>query len=413
MSPELPETAAEEKQLSAIKALLPVLIESAPSEAAKMLEPYPDDFAVQMLGLLNPSLAQEVLACFSSERRQRIFAAASAETRRQWMRNEAYPENTVGRMMEAPLAVYRPETTIAEATEHLRQLAKRAFITYLFVVDAGGRLRGVVVMREMLLSENAQQRLDEIMIPNPFALTPEMPLADAMKATVTRHFPVYPVCDAAGRLVGLVRGQMLFEAQAVELSAQPGSMVGVEKEERLNTPWQRSLKFRHPWLQLNLLTAFVAAAVVGIFEETIDRIVVLAVFLPVLAGQSGNTGCQALAVALRGITLGELKEGKAKALVTKEALLGLLNGALVGLTAGIGMFVYATMQKNPAALKLGLCVLLAMTASCVLSGVFGALVPLGLKRLGADPATASSIFLTTATDVASMGTFLGLATLLI
>ena len=315
--------------------------------------------------------------------------------------------------MEPPLAVFRPETTIAQATAELRQLVKRAMITYVFVVDADEKLTGLVVMREMLLSENPAQTLGEIMIPKPFAFTPDMSLNDAMKASIVRHFPVYPVADAAGKLVGLVRGQMLFEAQAVELSAQPGSMVGVEKEERLSTPWTRSLKFRHPWLQLNLLTAFVAAAVVGIFESTIDRLVVLAVFLPVLAGQSGNTGCQALAVTLRGLTLGELTPGKARALVAKEALLGVCNGAMVGLTAGIGMYVYATMQHNPSAFMLAVCVLLAMTASCLLSGISGALVPLALKRLGADPATASSIFLTTATDVASMGTFLGLASLLI
>ena len=136
-------------------------------------------------------------------------------------------------------------------------------------------------------------------------------------------------------------------------------------------------------------------------------------FLPVLAGQSGNTGCQALAVALRGMTLGELRPGRERILVLKEGLLGLLNGALVGITAGIGMFVFARMQDNPDALTLGAIVAIAMTASCVVSGVSGALIPMTLKRLGADPATASSIFLTTATDVASMGIFLTLATLLI
>ncbi|HKY61608.1 MAG TPA: magnesium transporter, partial [Gemmatimonadota bacterium] len=183
--------------------------------------------------------------------------------------------------------------------------------------------------------------------------------------------------------------------------------------ERLSTPWPRSLKFRHPWLQLNLVTAFVAAAVVGIFQDTIDQIVVLAVFLPVLAGQSGNTGCQALAVALRGMTLGELKRGREKVLVLKEGLLGLLNGALVGVTAGAGMYLYSSSQQNPHALLLGLIVFFAMMTSCVISGVSGALIPLGLKRVGADPATASSIFLTTATDVASMGIFLALATWLV
>ncbi|MSR69696.1 MAG: magnesium transporter [Phycisphaerales bacterium] len=108
-----------------------------------------------------------------------------------------------------------------------------------------------------------------------------------------------------------------------------------------------SLFYRHPWLQLNLLTAFIAAAVVAFFQGTLDSLVILAVFLPVLAGQSGNTGCQALAVALRGMTLGELNQGRERTLVVKEALLGLANGALVGITAGIGMYVFARMQPRP------------------------------------------------------------------
>jgi magnesium transporter len=168
---------------------------------------------------------------------------------------------------------------------------------------------------------------------------------------------------------------------------------------------------RHPWLQLNLLTAFIAGAVVSAFQDTIDQLVVLAVFLPILAGQSGNTGCQALAVALRGMTLGDLKKGHEPTLVLKEGLLGLLNGSLVGMSAGIGMFILARTQDNPMAATLGVVVLLAMIGSCVISGISGALVPLTLKRFGADPATASSIFLTTATDVVSMGLLLGLATL--
>ncbi len=205
----------------------------------------------------------------------------------------------------------------------------------------------------------------------------------------------------------------MFEEQNLEITAQVGSMVGVEKEERLVTPWQQSLRFRHPWLQLNLLTAFIAGAVVGVFQDTIDRLVILALFLPVLAGQSGNTGCQALAVTLRGLTLGELKPGRERALVMKEAALGLMNGALVGLVAAAGMYVVATYEHQPNALSLAFVVWLAMVGSCIASGISGAMVPLTLKRFGADPATASSIFLTTATDVVSMGMLLGLATLLV
>jgi magnesium transporter len=240
-----------------------------------------------------------------------------------------------------------------------------------------------------------------------------MELTQAMRSTVNRHFPVYPVCDPDRRLLGLVRGQNLFEARAIEISAQAGSMVGVEKEERLATPILRSLRFRHPWLQVNLLTCFMAAAVITLFQSTLDRTVLLAAFLPVLAGLSGNTGCQALAVALRGLTLGELRAGEERRLVLKEGLLGLLNGVLVGITAGLAMWGYAAWQGNASAAILGAIVLISMVISCIVSSVAGAWIPLLLRRLGTDPATASSIFLTTATDVFSMGVFLALAKWLI
>src|SRR5438309_1553323 len=156
-----------------------------------------------------------------------------------------------------------------------------------------------------------------------------------------------------------------------------------------------------------------AEYLLGIVQDTIDRLVILALFLPVLAGQSGNTGCQALAVTLRGLTLGELKPGAERALVTKEAWLGCLNGAGVGLFAGLGMYITATGQESAHPVMLALVVFLAMIGSCIASGISGAMVPLTLKRLGFDPATASSIFLTTATDVVSMGMLLGLATMMV
>jgi len=384
----------------------------APEEAVELLTTRSDETIVEVLQQVSPGTAQDILDEFPEERKKEILAAAPIETTRQWSVNLTYPEGSVGRLMDPPVGVFHPEATVAETVGELREMVKEAFITYGFVTDASGRLEGVVVMRDLLLAR-PEQRLEGLMLRSPFSLDPETPLMEAMRLVLNRHYPVYPVCDGQGRLVGLVRGHVLFEEQAFEISAQPGAMVGVEKEERLSTPWTRSLLFRHPWLQLNLLTAFLAAAVVGVFQDTIDKLVVLAVFLPVLAGQSGNTGCQALAVTLRGLTLGELRSGRERALVLKEALLGLLNGALVGVTAGIGMFVVARLQSNPSPGLLAFVVFVAMTASCVVSGLSGALIPLTLKRLGADPATASSIFLTTATDVASMGLFLSLATVLL
>ena len=314
--------------------------------------------------------------------------------------------------MERPLAVFRPETTVDQVVDALREVVGKAFVTYVFVTEGDGRLVGVVAFRELLFAGKGQP-LTAVMVKQPFALRPDMALVDAMREVVTRHYPAYPVCDGENRLVGSVRGQVLFEQQAFEISAQAGSMVGVEKEERLATPWTRSFKFRHPWLQLNLLTAFLAAAVVGYYQDAIDKIVLLAVFLPVLSGQCSNSGCQALAVTLRGMTLGELKPGQGWKLVGKEALLGWWNGLIVGIVAGAALYVMAMMQKNPDALTLaGICIV-AMALSCVMSGIAGVAIPLGMKRLGADPATASGIFLTTATDVVSMGAFLGMASWLL
>jgi magnesium transporter len=367
---------------------------------------------VDALSTSNPAVATDVLVAMGDAARERILAAAPEELSLQWRVNALFDEGSVGRLMEPARAIFRPETHVAQAVEELRSLVQRAFITYGWVVDDRGCLVGLLVFRELLFAGPAQ-RLEEIMLRQPYSLRPETPLPEAMRDVVARHYPVYPVTDAAGRLLGVVRGQAMFEEQVLDLSAQPGEMVGVGAGERLGTPWRRSLLARHPWLQLNLLTAFVAAAVVGLFSATIDRIVLLAAFLPVLAGQSGNTGCQALAVTLRGMTLGEMTPARSRAAVAKESLLGLCNGLLVGVTAGAAMYAYALTQGSDQALTLAAVVVVAMTFACIVSGVSGALIPLALERVGADPATASSIFLTTATDVVSMGMFLGLATVLV
>ncbi|HEX9672133.1 MAG TPA: magnesium transporter [Burkholderiales bacterium] len=392
--------------------LIPEAKSLAPGEAATLLAEYPAQVVAGVLQGLHPATAQDIIAELPHGMVDGVMRALPAETARQWQVNQSFAPGSIGRMMEPALAVFRPELTVGEAIEALRALIQSAFITYAYVTDPGGRLLGVVTMRDLLFTAHAA-RLDSVMLRDVFFLKPDLPLSEAMKLVLDRHYPVYPVCDGNGVLVGLVRGQVMFEEQAFEITAQVGTMVGVEKEERLATHWSRSFKFRHPWLQLNLLTAFVAGAVVAIFQDTVDRLVILALFLPVLAGQSGNTGCQALAVTLRGLTLGELKAGKEKALVMKEASLGFMNGAFTGIVAAGGMYYVATYQQNPNAIVLSIVVWLALVGSCVASGICGAMVPLTLKRFGADPATASSIFLTTATDVVSMGLLLGLATLII
>jgi len=412
MEAETAPSTAEHSHEQHINKLVAEVEQNAPVQGFQALMKEPDQTIAEVLLLLSHSQALKILVRFKKARRIAILALLPQGPREQWAMNLNFPMNTVGRLMEKPVGLFRPELTVREAVDMLRVMVKEAFITYGYVTDAHGALLGVLVMRDVLLADPAQ-RVTDIMIRAPFSLTPRASVSEAVRAVWNKHYPVYPVCSEGGTLIGLVRGYVLFEEQNTRISAQAGRMVGVGEEDRLATPWWRSFKFRHPWLQLNLLTAFIAAAVVGAFEGTIERVVVLAVFLPVLAGQSGNTGCQALAVALRGITLGDLKRGKERQLLTKEAWLGLLNGAFVGLVAALVMFAYASLQHNPHAAILALVVLLAMIGSCIISGVFGAIVPITLKKLGADPATASSIFVTTATDVASMGLFLGLATWLV
>ena len=382
------------------------------SEAAKHLGEIDAAPAYVALAALNPAFAQDILAELPSAQRRTIIAEAAPEIAQQWSRNQSYDKGALGRLMEPAVGVFAPATTVGEAIETLRALIKSAFITYGYITNPDGKLLGIVTMRDLLFADH-RKTMGEIMLANVFALSSQMPISDAMRLTLNRHYPVYPVCNEQGILLGLVRGQTIFESEAFEITAQAGSMVGVDKEERISTPLMRSFKFRHPWLQLNLLTAFLAGGVVAMFQGTIDRIVILAAFLPVLAGQSGNTGCQAMAVTLRGITLGEIKPGAGKALVFKEGLLGAMNGAPIGLIAGAAMYYMSSAQQSSNALMLALVTFLAMVGACVVSGISGAIVPLTLKRFGADPATASSIFLTTSTDVVSMGLLLGLATVLV
>ena len=320
-------------------------------------------------------------------------------------------EETIGELMTGPTATLPSDYTVAEALTFMVKSSDVSGISYMFVTEVD-RLVGVVGMRDLILAKPSET-LASIMVGEPFAFRQDTPLDEAIDAVQQRHYRIYPVVDERQRVVGEVRGWKLYERLASELSAQAGSQYGVAKEEQINTPVFAAFRMRHPWLQVNLITAFAAAFVVGMFESTITQIVALAAFLPVLAGQSGNTGCQALAITLRGITLGKIQDYPISRLLRKEILLGALNGAAVGVIAGVAMFAYAvsTGSANPA--MLGFVIFIAMIGACMGSGIFGVAVPLLLQRFGADPATASSIFLTTFTDIIGMGLMLFLASTLV
>jgi magnesium transporter len=214
------------------------------------------------------------------------------------------------------------------------------------------------------------------------------------------------VLDFEGRLMGVIRYQVLVNAVEDEASVKMQTMVGASKDERALSKISFAVRKRLPWLQINLATAFLAAAVVGLFEGTIAKFTALAVLLPVVAGQSGNTGAQALAVTMRGLALREIRPSQWARVVFKEINVGLWNGIAVALVTSLGVYIWS--RSTGLALVIGV----SMVLSMIIAGMFGAAIPIILTVLRQDPAQSSSIFLTTVTDVAGFFSFLGIATLL-
>jgi magnesium transporter len=269
-------------------------------------------------------------------------------------------------------------------------------------VDAGDRLVGVLNMRDLLLA-SGDAALETVMRRDVFSLSGFMDRAEAAAELGRRRFLAAPVIDGERRLVGLVKAEQFLQEAQRDVLEDIQRMVGAGPDERSFSPVGFSVRKRLPWLYVNLATAFLAAAVVALFEDLIARITILAVFLPVVAGQGGNAGAQSLAVVMRGLVMREIPKDKVAALVTKEGLVGALNGLFVGLvTAGIAWW----WGQNP---FLGLVIGLAMLVNLVAAGLSGALIPLTMKALGFDPAQSSSIVLTTVTDVVGFLAFLGFA----
>ena len=344
-----------------IRKLAASVIRRAPMDAANLLVKQDDEVIAGVISLLEPAMAQKILRRLPRERSGQLSRDLTESISEQWEMNRRYPEDSIGRLMGPAYGRITSDVTVQQTIDFIRQQADNNIVfPYAYVVDEQDRLQGVVVMRDLLFA-GRDDNITSVMIEQPFRFSAAKSVKDAMLDVVHRHYPVYPVCDDDGVLLGVVQGYELFEEHTIEVSAQSGRMVGVDNEEHLSTPIMQCLKYRHPWLQLNLATAFLAAFVVGFFEDTIQQVVVLAAFLPVLAGQSGNTGCQALAVTLRGMTLGELKSGLEHTLFSKELRLGMMNGALVGVTAGLGMLAYAMISGSDSAM------LLALVLSCGLA----------------------------------------------
>ena len=352
--------------------------------------------------------ALNILRSFTQDKMQLFLNNCSNEISESWKFNLKYESGSVGELMQPSPLVLNENITIDEAIKAVKKTPKNILFTYGMIVDDKNKLTGILVFKDVFYYE-PNTTVKEASFKKPICLQPDADVLDTYIKIAGKQIPEFPVVDSEGKLLGILRGSHVSDAHSLKLSAQSGLMVGASAEEGIESSWIKGVKLRGPWLLVNLVTAFVAGAVVGFFQDTIDQIVLLAMFLPILAGQSGNTGAQALAVLIRELTLGEVGSKISKQLV-KETIMGFIHGLLTGGICAVVMYWLATQQNNPHALALAIIILVSMIASCIVSGLMGAFVPVTLKKLGADPAAASSIFLTTGTDVVSMGVMLFLAT---
>jgi magnesium transporter len=330
----------------------------------------------------------------------RLPAAVSAEYRELL----AFPERTAGSFMDRLSARYRVDQTVGEALAELRKSTSQR-VRSLYVGDDQDKLIGRVDLQDMALAEpdtpmaELLNRVDEVAT----LTSTEEDLVEVFDRT---RVDSIPVVDQDNRLLGIIRYANLFQAAEQAATAGLQRMVGASADERaLSTPLF-AVKRRLVWLHINLLTAFLAAAVVGLFESTIAKFTALAILLPVVAGQSGNAGSQALAVTMRGLALREVSTLHWRSVLSKELQIGLIDGTILAITCGLGVWVWSQSAG------LALVIAIAMVIALIMAGASGALVPMVLSRLGQDPATASSIILTTVTDVSGFLAFLGTATLL-
>jgi len=378
--------------------------EMAPDVAGELLDALPRQTALHLLTEADPLFSMTVLLQFDAADREDWLAGLAPQVARELRQLFAYPEGSAGRLMHTRVAALRTDQTAGNAVERLRTMRKRG-LRELFLVDDAGRLVGRLEMDELLLAD-AHLQLGTLAQPVTAVVKDIDQREDVVTVLQTHPVSVLPVTTDAGRFLGVIRPAELIAAIAQESSSDIQTMVGASADEGALSPTWFAVRKRLPWLQINLLTAFLAAAVVGLFESTIAKFTALAVLLPVVAGQSGNSGAQALAVTMRGLFLREVSIRQWPRIVMKEAAVGLVNGVAVAVTTAVGVFIWSRSAGLVAI------IVLAMVISMVAAGLAGALVPIVLRRFGQDPATASSIILTTVTDVVGFFSFLGIATLL-
>ena len=375
-----------------------------PDMAAEILLSIPESFARDILSVADPSLNARVLMRLPSRSRDHFFNMLEKSKQDELTELQQFPEGSAGSLMDTRFIIIHDDLTAQEALQRLRKKKPR-FTRHFFLLDKEENLKGMVDIQELAIAP-ANTMISSIASPVVSAVLPVASREEVVEQLEKYRLADLPVVDVNGKLVGVIRYNALVNAVREETSTDVLTMVGVSKNERALSKASFVVRKRLPWLEINLLTAFLAASVVGIFEGTIAKFTALAVLLPVVAGQSGNSGAQALAVTMRGLALREIRTQHWRRVAMKEIGAGFINGVAIALTTAVGVYYWS--RSAGLSLVIGVSMIISMIAAAV-SGV---VIPMILSAAGQDPAQSSSIILTTVTDVVGFFSFLGIATLL-
>ncbi|MGZ4808217.1 MAG: magnesium transporter [Thermoanaerobaculia bacterium] len=352
---------------------------SAPDDAADLLDALDDDRRDRVLELLGTTQGAKLESLLEGE------------------------EETAGSLMNTEFLAVDEDLSVAQAIELIREYPRKETFFYVYCIDAEGHLVGVLSLRSLILAP-PESPLKSIMVQSVVRTQIDSKPEEVARIVSKYDLLSVPVVDLQNRLVGVVTVDDVLDVIQEQAEQDLMHLAGVAAEERVWTPAGQSFRARFPWLAINLATAFLASWVVSWFQGTIAKWAALAVFMPIVAGMGGNAGTQTLTVFVRGLALGEIEWSSGFRAMWKEVLVGFGNGAANGLLTTLvvgfwtGDWALATI------------LFFAMVVNLVISGIAGALVPLALERFGFDPAIASSIFVTTFTDVGGFFSFLGLAT---
>ena len=405
-----------------------ILSSFSEEETIEYLKNQPGEIAGEILSKMNPDIAADILEALEPKQFKNlaeelnIFMAARLISRfnpdnieqhlgllsntktKQIRELISYPPDCAAFMMDARVTIFKPKTTVKEALKRIRTLKDRK-IYQVFLVDDEGHLTSAVPIQNIAVSDTKELLMNLVDSP-PISINALSPREEVVQLFEERKLINLPVVDINNHLLGVIRNAALIDATKADVTQDVQALFGAGREERALSKVSFAVRKRLPWLQINLATAFLAASIVAIFEDTIAQITVLAVFLPVVAGQSGNTGSQALAVTMRGLALREIGISQWFVVARKEILVGAINGVAVAFTTSIIVFFWAS--------SFGLAVVIgiSMVLSMAIAGFSGALIPMVLQSFGQDPASSSSIILTTVTDIVGFLSFLGLATAL-